>query len=69
MKNSLYEETPMRGEFPRYRRLRPRRSGRIVTFVILGLERRGFRPLYNAIPRAVAERWASKLSVTALKIA
>jgi SAM-dependent methyltransferase len=33
------------------------------------LYRRGFRPLYNAIPRAVAERWASKLSVTALKIA
>jgi DUF4097 and DUF4098 domain-containing protein YvlB len=35
MKNILYEETPMKGEFPRYRRPRPRRSGRIVTFVIL----------------------------------
>lgn len=33
------------------------------------LYRRGFRPLYNAMPRALAERWASKLSVTALKIA
>ena len=33
------------------------------------LYRRGFRPLYNAIPQALAERWASKLSVTALKTA
>ncbi len=36
MKNILYEETPMRGEFPRYRRPRPGPPpGRIVTFVIL----------------------------------
>jgi SAM-dependent methyltransferase len=33
------------------------------------LYRRGFRPLYNAIPHRLAERLASKLSVTALKIA
>ena len=31
------------------------------------LYRRGFRPVYNAMPRALAEHWASKLSVTAVK--
>jgi DUF4097 and DUF4098 domain-containing protein YvlB len=36
MKNILYEEISMRGEFPRYRRPRPGPlPGRIVTFVIL----------------------------------
>lgn len=31
----LYEEIPMRGEFPQYRKSRPGPPGRIVTFVIL----------------------------------
>jgi ubiquinone/menaquinone biosynthesis C-methylase UbiE len=31
------------------------------------LYRWGFRPVYNAMPRALAERWASKFSVTAVK--
>jgi len=31
------------------------------------LYRWGFRPIYNAIPRALAEHWASKFSVTAVK--
>jgi len=31
------------------------------------LYRWGFRPVYNAMPRALAERWASKFSVTAMK--
>jgi Putative adhesin len=35
MKNMLHEETPMRGEFPHYRKPRRRRTERIVTFVIL----------------------------------
>lgn len=36
MKNILYEEIPMRGEFPQYRRPRPGPPpGRIITFVIL----------------------------------
>ena len=35
MKNILYEEIPMRGKFPQYRRPRPGSPGRLVTFVIL----------------------------------
>jgi hypothetical protein len=35
MKNSLYEEIPMGGEVPQYRRMRRRRTGRIVSFVVL----------------------------------
>ena len=35
MENILYEELPMRGEFPQYRRPRPDLPGRMVIFVVL----------------------------------
>ena len=45
-----------------YRALPVRRSG-----LKAALYRYGFRPVYNCLPTALAQRWAYKYSVTALK--